>query len=253
MNIALVVAVAILIYMSTWFGIAVILKRNDIADIAWGIGFIFIAWISWIIGDNSTIALIVNLLVTVWGARLAWHIYKRNRNKPEDFRYAEWRRTWKYFYLRSYLQIFILQGIFMYLIATPVWVLNSGISPFFQNWGFFGLLIWAIGFFFESVGDAQLKAFISNVENKGKLMISGLWKYTRHPNYFGEVTQWWGIFIVVAGMTGNLLTIIGPLTISWLILFVSGIPMLEKKYAGRQDWEEYKKKTSMFLPLMPKT
>lgn len=108
-----------------------------------------------------------------------------------------------------------------------------------------GIIIWMIGFYFESTADKQLSEFIKNPENKGKLMTSGLYKYSRHPNYFGEVTQWWGIFLI----SGSLITIISPLTITLLILFVSGVPLLEKKYVGRSDWEEYKKKTSVFIPL----
>ena len=109
----------------------------------------------------------------------------------------------------------------------------------------FGLIVWIFGFYFESTADKQLSNHIKNPANKGKLMTTGLWKYSRHPNYFGEVTQWWGIFL----LSSSLFTIISPLTITLLILFVSGIPLLEKKYEGRPDWEEYKKKTSIFIPL----
>jgi steroid 5-alpha reductase family enzyme len=145
-----------------------------------------------------------------------------------------------------------LQGFFLYLIAQPVIFIHNEPSSVLGLIDFIGLCVWGIGFYFESTGDAQLKEFITNPANKGKLMDRGLWKYSRHPNYFGEVTQWWGLFIVALSITGSLFTVIGPLTITTLILFVSGVPLLEKKYAGRPDWEEYKKRTSIFIPLPPK-
>lgn len=251
MNYFSVLALALLGYMSFWFIVSFIKKRNDIADIAWGLGFVLIAWLSFYLSNYSFKAVVVNCLVTIWGLRLSWHIYNRNKNKPEDSRYLGWRKTWKYFYLRSYLQVYLLQGLFLYLISLPVIFINYAVSEVFASLDALGLLVWVTGFYFESTGDHQLKKFNDNPANKGKLMDRGLWHYSRHPNYFGEVAQWWGIFLITYSVPGSLLTIIGPLTITLLILFVSGIPLLEKKYEGRPDWEEYKKKTSVFFPLPP--
>ena len=150
-------------------------------------------------------------------------------------------------------QVFLLQGFFMLLIST------SAITAFADSFGKLGLLeaagavVWLTGFFFESVGDLELSRFVKNPANKGKLMTGGLWRYTRHPNYFGEVTQWWGIFLVVLSSPYGFLAIISPLTITFLILKVSGIPMLEKKYEGRADFAQYKRKTSAFFPLPPRS
>jgi steroid 5-alpha reductase family enzyme len=252
MNYYLLLATSLLGYMTFWFIVSVIKKRNDVADIAWGLGFVLLAWLSFYISGYSFKALLVNSLVTVWGLRLAWHIYNRNKNKPEDSRYFEWRKTWKNFYLRSFLQVFLLQGIFLFLISLPVMYINHSVANGFGILEVLGLFVWSLGFYFESTGDRQLKEFIANPINKGKLMDRGLWRYSRHPNYFGEVTQWWGIFIISLSIQGSFFTIIGPLTIILLILFVSGIPLLEKKYEGRPDWEEYKKRTSIFIPLPPK-
>lgn len=237
--------------MTGWFILSVVKKRNDIADIAWGLGFVLMAWLSFLIAGYSFKTLLVNSLVTVWGIRLAWHIYHRNKNKPEDSRYLEWRKTWKIFYLRSFFQVYLLQGIFLYLISLPVIFINHSISYGFGILDVIGFIVWGIGFYFETTGDKQLKEFISNPANKGKLMDKGLWQYTRHPNYFGEVTQWWGIFLIALSVPGSFFTIVGPLTITILILFVSGVPLLEKKYAGRPDFERYKKRTSVFFPLPP--
>lgn len=239
-------------YMTFWFIVSVIKKRNDVADTAWGMGFILMAWLSFVISDFSFKALLVNCLVTIWGFRLTLHIFHRNKNKPEDSRYLEWRKTWKNFYLRSYFQVFLLQGVLLFIISLPVIFINHAVSTSFGIMEVAGLIIWITGFYFETTGDRQLKEFISNPANKGKLMDRGLWKYSRHPNYFGEVTQWWGIFIIALSLPGSLFTIMGPITITTLILFVSGIPLLEKKYAGRPDFEKYKKRTSVFFPLPPK-
>jgi steroid 5-alpha reductase family enzyme len=252
MNYYLILALCVFAYMTCWFIISLIKKRNDVADIAWGLGFIMVAWISFFLSGYSFTALIVNILITIWGSRLALHIYFRNKNKPEDTRYMEWRKTWKNFYIRSFLQVFMLQGLFLYLISLPVIFINHLVSTNFGIIEFVGLLVWGVGFYFESTGDRQLKEFISNPQNKGKLMDKGLWRYSRHPNYFGEVTQWWGIFIIALSIPNSIFTIIGPLTITTLILFVSGVPLLEKKYEGRPDFEEYKKRTSIFIPLPPK-
>ncbi len=251
MNPFIVIAIVVWFYMTSWFLIGLVLKRNDIADIAWGIGFIVIAWGAWAIGGYSTSSVLVNILVTVWGARLAFHIFLRNSKKGEDYRYLEWRKTWKYFIARSYLQIYMLQGFFMFLISLPIIAINTTALFSLSLQSFLGVLVWLIGFYFEVVGDAQLKEFISKPENKGKLMTSGLWQYTRHPNYFGEALQWWGIWLI-AVTTGNPFVVISPITITVLLRYVSGVPLLEKKYEGRPDWEEYKRKTSVFVPWFSK-
>jgi steroid 5-alpha reductase family enzyme len=239
-----------LLYMSGWFALAVIKKRNDIADIAWGLGFILLAWTSFFLGEAKSVrGVLVGALITVWGIRLALHIFARNRGKAEDYRYAEWRKSWKWFYLRSYLQVYLLQGALLFLIFFPVLLVNKKAGSDLGYLDIAGLAVWIFGFVFETVGDMQLARFIKNPANKGKIMQSGLWAYTRHPNYFGEVILWWGIFIISLGSAPFLYAVIGPLTITILILFVSGIPMLEKKYAGRPDFEEYKKRTSIFFPL----
>lgn len=248
-----VLALTLLGYMTFWFVISVVKKRNDVADIAWGLGFVFLVWLSFLISGFSFKALLVNGLVTIWGLRLAWHIYKRNLQKHEDYRYAAWRKEWgKWFFPRSYFQVYLLQGFFLFLIIQPVFYIHHQVTGDPGIFDLIGLLVWIIGFYFESTGDSQLKTFISNPANKGKLMETGLWRYSRHPNYFGEVLGWWGIFIIALSLPGSFFTIIGPLTITILILFVSGVPLLEKKYAGRLDFEAYKKRTSVFIPLPPK-
>ncbi|PKM91340.1 steroid 5-alpha reductase [Candidatus Falkowbacteria bacterium HGW-Falkowbacteria-1] len=254
MNYYIALAFILLAYMSIWFVISLFKKRNDVVDIAWGLGFVIIAWASFLISGNFSLrSLLVNFLVSIWGFRLAWHINNRNKEKPEDYRYLAWRKEWgTWFYLRSYLQVYILQGVLLYLIILPILFTNKSIGPALNFINILGVLIWMIGFFFESVGDAQLSSFIRNPINKGKLMQSGLWQYTRHPNYFGEVAQWWGLWLIVINVPNYLFGIIGPLTITILILKVSGIPMLEKKMSQHQEFADYKRRTSSFFPTLPK-
>lgn len=253
MNFYLLTATLVFVYMCMWFILSIKVERNDIADIAWGLGFVLVAWASGLISGFSPVAFLVNMLVTVWGVRLAWHIHKRNRKKKEDPRYAYVKKPGSNVYLQSFLKVYMFQGILLYMISVPVMVINRMGSYSFGVMELFGLLVWIFGFYFESRGDRELAQFIARPENKGKLLTTGLWKYSRHPNYFGEVTQWWGIFLFAVLLPSGLLTMIGPLTITVLILFVSGIPLLEKKYAGRPDFEQYKKRTSIFIPLPPKS
>lgn len=252
MNYYFVLAQILFCYMTCLFVLALLKKRNDIADIGWGVGFVMLAWSGGVLAEFTVRSLLVNTLVSVWGARLAWHIFLRNRQKPEDTRYQAWRKEGKFFYVRSYVQIFLLQGLLLYLVVLPVLFVNNSSFSGLSILDIIGLVIWLIGFYFESTADRQLKEFIADPLHKGKIMQKGLWRYSRHPNYFGEVTQWWGIFIITLSILFAVVTIIGPLTITTLILFVSGIPLLEKKYQGRKDFEDYKRQTSIFIPLPPR-
>lgn len=254
MNYYLTLGLFLLVYMSLWFLVSLIKKRNDVADIAWGLGFVFLTWTSFFLSGNLAFrGVLTGALVSIWGFRLAWHIHSRNKGQTEDYRYLAWRKEWgRWFYIRSYFEVYLLQGALLFLIVMPVLLINKNPGTGFGLYDVFGIAVWVTGFYFEAVGDAQLARFIKDPDNKGKLMQSGLWAYTRHPNYFGEVTLWWGIFIISLGSVPFFYSIVGPITITILILFVSGIPLLEKKYAGRPDFEEYKKRTSVFFPLPTK-
>lgn len=251
MSYFLTLILILFVYMSLWFVFSLIKKRNDVADVAWGLGFVLMTWASFFLsGDSGVRGLLVGLLVSIWGLRLAWHIHARNKGKAEDYRYLAWRKEWgKWFYIRSYFQVYLLQGMFLFLIVMPVLLINKQAGTPLGLLDFIGVAIWLLGFYFEVVGDAQLARFIKDPANKGKIMQSGLWAYTRHPNYFGEVTQWWGIWLIALSVTNGIFAIIGPLTITFLILKVSGIPMLEKKMQENPEFAEYKRKVSVFIPL----
>lgn len=241
-------------FVSCLFLLSVIIKRNDIADIAWGSGIFIVALVSYFTGFQNEVTLLLTILAGLWGLRLTTRIFLRNIKKEEDFRYKKWRDSWgKIFYIRSFLQVYVLQGLLMVVIGYPfIHAAVYGKGASLSVLSVVGLVVWLVGYFFEVVGDYQLDTFIHNPQNKGLLMDKGLWKYTRHPNYFGEVTMWWGIWLMVITMPYGLLAIVSPLTITFLILKVSGVPMLEKKFENDPAFQEYKKRTSVFFPLPPK-
>lgn len=249
--------VLVFVYMTLWFAASLLFRRADIADIAWGLGFIAIAvWLLVRSGAPDTVRQwVMAALVTVWGLRLAWHVARRNLRPGhgEDPRYAAWRRDWgRWFTLRSYLQVFLLQGLFMLAVAAPVMVAGSADEGGLGVFEVLGVLTWLVGFVFEALGDAQLAGFLKVPENRGHVMDRGLWSWTRHPNYFGEATMWWGLAVMCLGAPGGWLAFVGPVTITWSLLKVSGIPMLEAGWAGKPEWEAYKARTSAFLPLPPR-
>ena len=241
-------------YFLGFFILGTFLKNNSIVDQAWGIGFVLITFYSMIsLGNFGTVSLLTTLLVTLWGGRLFYHIMRRNVGKPEDFRYANWRKEWgKYVIPRAFLQVYMLQALFMMVIAFPIVLIHQETEATFNVVSALGAIVWIVGYYFEVVGDAQLAAFKKNSANKGKLMTTGLWRYTRHPNYFGEAVMWWGIFIIALSVGASPLSIISPIAITYLLRFVSGVPMLEKAMVNRPGFEEYARKTNIFVPWFEK-
>jgi steroid 5-alpha reductase family enzyme len=191
-------------------------------------------------------------MVLLWGIRLSWHIGKRNLTKSEDARYAAWRTEWgNTIYWRSYLKVFVLQSVLMVLVALPLIAVNGNPIGGWEFFDTFGLLLFTYGFVTEILADKQLSDFLSEPSNKGKVLDTGLWATSRHPNYFGEVTLWWGIGLM--SVAGGWWALIGPAVITYLILHVSGVPMLETKMASDPKYSEYLTKTSRFFPAKPRT
>jgi steroid 5-alpha reductase family enzyme len=249
-----VAAVVVWLYMTLMFLVAVVRRDNSLADIGWGPGFAVVAIFTYLrYGSHLTPQILATALVTLWALRLFIHLLSRKRGMGEDWRYAQWRRDWgNYFLVRSYLQVFILQGLFMLVVVSPAILVNTGTRTSLVWLDYVAVVVWLVGFYFETVGDLQLRKFTSNPANKGQLMTTGLWRYTRHPNYFGEATMWWGIGIIALASGFGFLSFVGPAIITFLLLFVSGVPLLEKKYTGRADFEAYKQQTSVFIPLPPR-
>ena len=251
----LIVIGAVLVFISLVFAVAMYLKRLDVVDIAWGGAFIVAALTSFFIGgEQGGAQTLVTGLVIIWGLRLGLSILRRfYGSKKEDERYTELRKQWKgNLYLNAYIRIFLIQGVLAIAVSLSVIVMNLSEPRSVGVLALIGLIIWSIGFYYESVGDEQLRRHLANPANKGKLMTSGLWRYTRHPNYFGESVQWWGIWIIALAVPWGWATIVAPLTITILLLFVSGVALTEKRFEGRHGWSEYKRSTSVFIPLPPK-
>jgi steroid 5-alpha reductase family enzyme len=258
--------VGLICMFSAVFVLATFLKNNSIVDYFWGLGFIAVALNAVRLLYSVTYHspwrylpfFVIYLLVTVWGLRLSSHIFTRNWGKPEDKRYAAWRKKWGLWVIpRALLQIFMLQAVILWVISLPIQY--AAAHPYFTSvesygvpavaWLVLGSLVWLFGFVFEARGDAELQRFLADSSNKGKVMMGGLWHYTRHPNYFGEATMWWGIFIIALAVhPPEWLLIISPLVITLSLRFVSGVPILEKKYAGNHQYELYRLRTPAMLP-----
>lgn len=229
-------------------------RNNSIVDIGWGLGFIIIALTSLVFNQSfESSHFIATVITVIWGLRLSIHIYLRNKGKGEDKRYAAMRTSWgKSHALYSFLQVFMLQGFLMLVIAYPIVLINTSSIFYLAPLYIGGLIVWSIGFFFEAVGDHQLTRFLKEKSNQGRVMRYGLWRYTRHPNYFGELMMWWGIFLMALPAKGGWLAIISPLTMTFLLLFVSGIPLLEKPFNDNPEFQDYKRKTNALIPWFPK-
>jgi len=242
----LTVALIIFCYMLFWFFLGIYLRDNSVVDIGWGLGFVVIAWFMFLQSLMTLPQWIVTVLVTIWGLRLAIHIFLRHNG--EDWRYRQWRDEWTWVKTRAFFQVYMLQGIFMWIIALPIIMVYES-NPDLRTWTIIGTIVWTIGFFFEAVGDWQLARFV-RTRKPGEIMTTGLWRYTRHPNYFGEVVLWWGLYLIAAPVSWW--TIVSPIAVTFLLLKVSGIPMLERKYKGNPQFEAYKQRTNAFFPASPR-
>jgi steroid 5-alpha reductase family enzyme len=245
---------AIIALLIALWCLSLLLRNASIVDIFWGCGFVVVAWIS--LGTSGHLLaqqLLLTIMVSVWGLRLAGYLAWRNIGKPEDYRYAAMReRHGKLFPVVSLFTVFGLQGVLMWIISLPIQV---GISQA-QGWHAImaiGMLLWMAGLFFETVGDFQLARFKADPRNQGRVMNRGLWRYTRHPNYFGDFLVWWGFYLVGIESTSWWWTILGPLLMSFLLIRVSGVRLLESSLRSRvAGYEEYVRDTSAFFPLPPK-
>lgn len=235
---------------------SIIIKNVSIVDIFWGFGFVVVNVFYVLMScDLNTRKILMLVLVTIWGLRLSIYLAWRNIGKGEDFRYQEFRRNYgpeRYWWF-SYFQTFLLQGALIMIVSLPL----LGISASKQSGNlnlldYIGILVWIIGFTFEAGGDFQMAYFKKNPDNKGKLLNTGFWKYTRHPNYFGDSAVWWAyaIFSIAAGSYWQ---IIGSVIMTLLIIKVSGVALLEKTLSNtKPQYREYIQKTNSFFPWFPK-
>lgn len=254
MDIFLTTSLFVLIFFNLIYFIAVFYKDFSIVDIAWGLGFILVLVIDLArLAPNDTRSIILALMVIIWGIRLGIYLFFRNIGKGEDFRYQNMRRGWgDKANLKAYFYVFLMQAVLLIIISSPITlILKNSKSPL--EWSdFLGIVLYLVGMFFESVADWQVYRFKTHPQNKDKLFTEGLYKYSRHPNYFGEFLIWWGVFCFSIADGPILLSLIGPITISFLLLKVSGIPLLEKKRKENPEYQSWKGKTNAFIPWPPK-
>ena len=248
-------AVAIAVLMAGTWLLSVALRDASIVDIVWGAGFVLTAWVAFAVADGTeSRRWLLTAMTTVWGGRLALYLLWRNAGKGEDPRYRAMRRHWgDRFWIVSLVTVFALQGALMWVISLPVQMGQVPDTP--AAIGLLeglGVLVFGIGLFFEAVGDYQLARFKADPANQGQVMDTGLWRYTRHPNYFGDACVWWGLFLIAAATGVGLWSVIGPVVMTVFLLRVSGVTMLERTITKRRPgYEEYIRRTNAFFPGPP--
>lgn len=247
----------VVVLMAVTLAISVRIQKLTVVDTVWPLGFVAVAVVSVFFtgyGDGMPgPQLLLLVLTTVWGVRLAVYLHHRNSGKDEDPRYAELaEKDGRSFTQVALTRVFLPQGIAMFLVATPVMVGMNNLGTI--GWlGWLGALVWAVGLFFEAVGDWQLARFKSNPDNQGKIMDQGLWRYTRHPNYFGDACVWTGIWLVAASSWAGLATVISPIAMTIFLTKVTGASLNEKGMKRtKPGYDDYVRRTSGFIPMPPK-
>jgi steroid 5-alpha reductase family enzyme len=243
------------IMIATWL-VSVWLRNASIVDVVWGKGFAAIGLASGLLAAGAPARrALVACLALVWGLRLATHLFLRNRGQPEDFRYQAMRRHWgARFWWLSLFTVFALQGTLMFVVSLPLQRACAAPEPASLGaWDALGSAFWLVGMTFESVGDWQLRRFRADPRNAGRVLDSGLWRYTRHPNYFGDCLVWWGFFALALGVPGGLLTLVSPVVMTILLRRVSGVTLLERSLQRRKPaYAAYMARTNAFVPGPPR-
>lgn len=240
--------------VGTWL-VSVAIKNASIVDIVWGLGFVAVAWAVRLTEDGVTARQdLLVAMVSLWGLRLGGYLLWRNHGKGEDYRYRAMRKHWgARFPLVSLLTVFTLQGALMWTVSLGVQLAQGSDSPDLGVLAVLGVMLWLVGIFFEAVGDAQLARFKKDPANAGQVMNRGLWRYTRHPNYFGDACVWWGIALVASETGPGRWGLLGAAVMNVLLVRVSGVALLEKSLSKRKPgYEDYVRRTSAFFPLPPK-
>lgn len=244
-QIFLALCVILFFWMTGWYFVARYFRRTDIVDMVWWLSYGVIAAFLLLVTPHDA-RVLPFLFVMLWSVRLVSHIIVRLRKHTEDARYAAFRISWgSAFWWKSYVYIFLLQGLFISIIALPLFFMTGEVTPQFM----IGAILWVAWFVCEYVADSQMNVFRRDERNKWKIIQTGLWRYSRHPNYFGELLMWWSLWIMSITSISSLVWILSPLLLSYLIIYVTGIPMLEASLRKRVGYEEYIRTTSILVPL----
>lgn len=249
-------AAAVAVLMAATWLVSLAVHDASIVDIIWGLGFVVVAAVAGLVGDGDPARrLLVFVLVAIWGLRLSGYLAWRNLGHGEDYRYVAMRKRWgERFWIVSLVQVFALQGVLLVVVSLPVQLsAASGRQSSLPALAWVGGAVWALGLAFESIGDLQLARFKAQPGSAGQVMDQGLWRYTRHPNYFGDFCVWWGLYLVAAASILGRFSLLGPVVMSILLLRVSGVAMLEKTIGKRRaGYADYVARTSAFFPRPPK-
>jgi steroid 5-alpha reductase family enzyme len=250
-GLGVILAVQVLLWM-----LSIRLQDASIADVFWGLGFVLLAWVYCVLSPVSTPrSWLVAAMMTLWGTRLAQHIFRRSRGKGEDPRYRAMRASHgEAFWWRSLFTVFWLQGAILWFVALPLLVAVRAAQPASLTIvDGLGIVLFVIGFGFEVVGDHQLERFRAEPGNHGHVLDSGLWRYTRHPNYFGDAMMWWGIYAIAASTPRGWLTVVSPALMTLLLMRVSGVTLLEDTLkVSKPGYREYIARTPAFVPWFPR-
>ncbi|MCA9327311.1 DUF1295 domain-containing protein [Candidatus Saccharibacteria bacterium] len=241
--------------MSLLFVVARQKRRYDVVDVGWGLSFVAIALTGYVLQPGNLLRFdpqaLTTVLVMLWGLRLSWHITKRIvSTETEDRRYVELRQKWKGNETRNiYFRIYVVQSVLALLVSIPVVHINLAVDTSWSAWTMLGVVVWLFGYLAEVFADRQLAVFVASRSKKDTFANIGLWRYARHPNYFGEILMWWGIAIISLGTAYGWVGLGGAMLITYLIRYVSGVPLKEKHLAEKPGWEAYKTRTNRFIPL----
>lgn len=250
---------ASVVYMTAVFAWARIHGRYDILNVVWGLACAAIALVAFVVHGHQAmlgVQALVLILVSIWGVRLYVHLHRSwIKRHVEDKRFRQLRRDYAKkpggIAWNMYSKVYLVQAIWALIVSMPIVIVMGSEYVVAGWWAVIGAAIWFAGFGFEAISEHQLRLFRTNPANKGKIMMSGLWRYTRHPNYFGEMLQWWGIFVIAWSVPYGWAGFLGPLVITWLLVF-SGIPVRERRFRRRKGWEAYRRRTSKLLPMPPR-
>lgn len=254
-NLAISAGVVVLL-MAVTFAVSVVRDRHDTLDVAWGLGFALVAGTTFALsGDegDTTTRVLVTALTVAWGVRLAVHIALRGRGEPEDHRYAEMRsRARGNPHLHVLVRAYPAQAVVLWVVSLPVQAAQYG-PPAHVALVVAGIVLWSVGLVFEAVGDWQLRRFRADPANRGRVLDRGLWRWTRHPNYFGDACVWWGLFLLACASWYGVATVVAPVLMTFLLAKGTGKPLIEEHLRRRRPaYADYAERTSGFLPLPPR-
>ncbi|MFW0793419.1 DUF1295 domain-containing protein [Gordonia sp. CPCC 205515] len=254
-----IITVASLLFLVVLQGVTLLvgqrIGRYNVVDVIWGLGFVGIAVVALVLGPGDGFRRwLVAVLVAIWGLRLSWHVWRKTAGKGEDPRYEEMLEKRGGGLGVVVRKVFVTQGAAQWFVSLPIQV-SAVVGPT-HGVGVVVLIVgvglWVLGFTFEAVGDAQLRRFKADPANKGEIMDRGLWAWTRHPNYFGDSSVWWGVWLIAASAWPGVLTILSPAVMTYFLVYATGARLLERSMSKRPGYPEYQQRTSYFLPRPPR-